>query len=340
MSSFPSRRRLFALITVATATFLLLLIAEAASRLVLLARYSREAISGMPTTRDDRYSSVYDELLGWKRRPGRRVGRHANLAETNSQGFRATRDYATAVPSGRYRILCVGDSFTQGVGEDNETFPAQLEALSPVIEAVNMGRAGYGIDQMYLFYKRDGMLLQANLLMFAFIEDDFQRMPYETFYLRPKPQLLVRGNTLVISNVPVPKRDTFPTNTALFKLLHRAREKLANQYDIFPVVELVFDDLKALTRERHQELVLVYLPSQVDSPGSDRPPRDMVSRVEKIAKDKEIHFWNLTSMFRGIPPSDVATYFVPDGHYSARGNHLAATTLLGELRKQFPEVPF
>jgi len=81
------------------------------------------------------------------------------------------------------------------------------------------------------------------------------------------------------------------------------------------------------------------LPSQPDAPGTGRPPRDIARQVERIARERQIVFWNLTSMFQGLSASDIAAAFKPDGHYSARGNHLVATTLLVALRERFPGVP-
>jgi hypothetical protein len=123
----------------------------------------------------------------------------------------------------------------------------------------------------------------------------------------------------------------------LFKLLNRAYENALVRYDLFPVVELVFEDLKVLSAERHQELVLVYLPTVMDSPGTDRRPRAIAERAEQIAMDKQIRFWNLTSMFRTVPKSELTEYFLPDGHYSAEGNRLTATTLLQLLQAEFPQ---
>ena len=322
--------------TVLLTTGSLLIAVEMAFRIILQRRYGGFA----PIAAESEGTGVvYDELLGWRRLAGQRWAAGNEPHTTNAQGFRATREFAIEVPNGRYRILCLGDSFTQGIGGDDETFPHQLEVLSPTIEAVNMGRGAYGIDQAYLSYKRDGLVLQTNMLLFAFIEDDFHRMRTNAFrVLRPKPQLLVRNNTLELSNVPVPRWATFPTNTALYKVLNRTSENLFSNYDIFPVVERIFNDLKVLSRERHQELVLVYLPSELDWPGEDRPPRDIVRRVEQIARDRQIHFWNLTPMFQGLPPAEVASQFVADGHYSPRGNHLTASTLLARLRTQFADV--
>ena len=338
-----SRRKtlLFGLITGVLAIVVLLVLAEGIARVIIGSRYGRQVEF---RTRGEGGSSEYkyDPLLGWKLTPGRRdrVTEGGSQPDTtNAQGFRSDHDFTAEVPSGRYRIVFLGDSFTHGTGGDAETFPAQVEALVPKIEAVNMGHPAYGIDQLYLWYKRDGTLLKTNLLLFAFIEDDFNRMTSDTFLLfRPKPKLVARGDKLDVLNVPVPRWNTFLTNTALYKVLHKAGERYASRYELFPTVDLIFRDLKALSEERHQELVLVYLPSLNDGLGSPHPPREIAAHAEQIAKSRQILFWNLTSMFDGLSTTEIAAHFAKDQHYNGRGNRLAATTLVHLLRERFPDL--
>jgi hypothetical protein len=44
-----------------------------------------------------------------------------------------------------------------------------------------MGQGGHGVDQAYLWYKRDGVKLKHDFLLFAFITLDFQRMQQRDF---------------------------------------------------------------------------------------------------------------------------------------------------------------
>ena len=125
---------------------LLLLLAEAGAWVVLRVAYGRSL------TEAERLHD-YDSELGWVNIKDRRAlnrygtGSHATH---NSLGLRATKEYTAAVPAGRYRIVFLGDSFTYGVDTgDAGTFVAQLESLAPSIETVNMGVAGYRIDQMF-----------------------------------------------------------------------------------------------------------------------------------------------------------------------------------------------
>src|SRR5262249_54320835 len=104
---------------------------------------------------------VYDPELGWSNLP------NADCAETDlfpksarvtteAHGFRSKTSYPDAVPPGKFRVLCSGDSFTFGMGvETDATWCAQLEQLAGHgVETVNLGVKGYGLDQEFLRFRR------------------------------------------------------------------------------------------------------------------------------------------------------------------------------------------
>ncbi len=63
-------------------------------------------------------------------RPSHRVVQRGIVVRTNSAGFR-DREFATTKDAKTYRILCVGDSVTMGLGvAEDEAFPQQLERLA------------------------------------------------------------------------------------------------------------------------------------------------------------------------------------------------------------------
>ena len=109
----------------------------------------------------ERTHTRYDELLGWVNEENVEIpdlyGEGLSI-KTNSQGFRADRDYNVTPPAGKVRIICSGDSFTLGYGVDNDhTWCQLLTTFDDRLQTVNMGQGGYGIDQAYLWYERDGI---------------------------------------------------------------------------------------------------------------------------------------------------------------------------------------
>src|SRR5262249_57725400 len=96
----------------------------------------------------------YDPDLGWVTAPQKDLpdlDGPGMSVRTNAQGFRNTHAISLAVPAGKVRLLCSGDSFTFGYSVGNEhTWCQRLEALDPRFETVNLGVNGYGVDQAYL----------------------------------------------------------------------------------------------------------------------------------------------------------------------------------------------
>jgi hypothetical protein len=67
-----------------------------------------------------------------------------------------------------------------------------------------MGQPGYGVDQMYLLYMRDGLALEHSIHILAFISSDLNRMRNLDQHLYGKPTLALVDGKLQSENVPVP----------------------------------------------------------------------------------------------------------------------------------------
>src|SRR5262249_7789336 len=120
----------------------------------------------------ERRHTRYDELLGWVNVPNldvKDIYGPGTVLHTNSRGFRGTDEYTVEVPVGRKRVLCSGDSYTFGVdASDSDTWCHQLAVLAPTFETINMGLGGYGIDQAFLWYQRDGERYAHDVQILAF----------------------------------------------------------------------------------------------------------------------------------------------------------------------------
>ena len=174
----------------------------------------------------ERIHTEYDPVLGWINKPNFTVedmyGRGKGF-RTNAQRFRGTRDYDSNAIKGKRRFICSGDSFTLGYGVgDDDTWCALLEAQMPNVETINMGQGGYGIDQAYLWYMRDGAQLEHDILIFAFNTIGFGRMARDRFLKYPKPLLDVSEGRVIHRNFPVPKPNL------LFRFLPRYEPILSN----------------------------------------------------------------------------------------------------------------
>lgn len=100
---------------------------------------------------------------------------------TDAEGWRRTGPPAdTPAP---LRILCLGDSFTYGVGvADSETYPALLERYLrkrfPLrgVDVVNAGVPFYDLFDELSYYREKGRLLRPDLVIVQFYANDLEAM--------------------------------------------------------------------------------------------------------------------------------------------------------------------
>lgn len=307
--------------------------------------------------------SRHDPDLGWSHEPGAHLVDHYGPGRSitvNSQGFRALEEYTPAVPEGRFRVVCVGDSFTMGFGvDDGDTFAARLQSLCPAVQTVNMGMGGYGLDQAFLWYARDGAALQADMLLFTVIDADFYRTGMDAFVGYPKPRFVVRDGELVVTNVPVPRvigrSDTgrrwltFLRGTALARLSRDAVESAAAPEDdgvpagdaaveMFDRAERIFDAAVELATRRGQQVMFMYLPTKKLV---YLRQRSAIHRwMTNYAARRELPLVDLMGAFDDVPLQElVDDVYLPDNHFDVRGNVTIAEALLDALHgsaKGFP----
>lgn len=312
----------------------------------------------------ERNHTRHDPDLGWVNAPGLHIpGLYAEGADftSNAQGFRNLEDFEAVAPAGRTRVICAGDSFTLGYGvDDDETWPAHLAAADERLQVVNMGQGGYGMDQAWLWYRRDGLALEHDLVLFAFIGDDFERMRKDTFWGYSKPLVRATPEGLAVTNVPVPRGSLrFPRVTQNLKLIERLRvlefmgrvlNKLGaggaapvelDEEETRAVAEGIFEDLARAASERGARAVLVYLPNldHLDLSRLDSWP-DYAKEACRSASEGGLLFIDLTEDFAAVPDAERRKLFIPKGasrvpgvagHYSAAGNAFVARAIARHL---------
>jgi hypothetical protein len=310
---------------------------------LLLSVYPVEKAPARPTL------SRYDAELGWVSPPllaldhawGR--GRHLR---TNSRGFRGSEEVAATPREGSVRVVCSGDSFTYGQGvNDQSTWCSQLAVLDPRLETINLGIPGYGVDQAYLRYRRDGAELHEHLHLFAFIGADLTRAGLSEHHGFAKPLLGLEAGGLRVTNVPVPRvqpsvrraMSQFGGRLQSVPLANAVLRKLVSpgtvwrdpdRAELEPVLREIFREVAALSAARGSRAVFVYLPVEAEL-DADGPWRSWVG--DELARLGE-PFVDLTAALRRVPSATSLEYFIPDGalgegHYTAQGNAWAARAI-------------
>lgn len=328
----------------------LLCIAEGAASLLLIAH---QALTYPALA--ERSHTEHDALLGWIHRP------HVSLRDlygpghhltTNGQRFRGIGEHARQVPAGRARIICAGDSFTLGYGvDDADTWCAQLARQETGVETVNMGQGGYGVDQAFLWYRRDGTALEHGIVLLALITDDILRAGRDDFLGYPKPRLVVQGGALQVTGTPVPQPGLAPffainlqrlDTLALMQVARRLRGgdpvPAARDAELEHVLAAMLRELAA-TAGPQRLAVVVYLPTLADYTGASAARwRAFLARE---APRHGIGWLDLVAALRRVPAGDVESLFIgagdpayrgTPGHYTERGHRFVAARVGEFLR--------
>jgi hypothetical protein len=332
---------------------------EGASSMFGLAR----AVRALQPPPENFRQAAYDTLVGWIGIPNLAIrdnyGPGIRLT-TNAEGMRIHRPATTPLAPGEHRVVCSGDSFTFGSGvADDETFCARLEQEIPGIRTLNLAQRGYGNDQMYLRYRRDGVRYPHQLHLFNFIWADLERMTMTSFLGYEKPVVRVRDGRLVAENVPVPEWGGWSRWTDAMALLPRIRlmQLLRERVDlsdsakmarvdaqVMEPLEAIFRDLARLGKEHGSAVVLVYLPAPPDLvPGPWDARR---AKLAALARKTGVRFVDLTDEIRQVPADSVDWLFITvnalpvrgsSGHYTPQGHAWVAKHLAEHLRAM-PEV--
>lgn len=320
----------------------------------------------------ERLHTKYDRDLGWINIPNIYIqdmyGPGIYL-RTNSQSFRNNNDFEKNIPKGKIRIICSGDSFTFGYGVDNDhTWCQRLVDFNSNLETVNMGQGGYGIDQAYLWFKRDSERINYDIHIFAFTTHDFGRMETDESGGYGKPILSVQNDLLITKNVPVPKRpyylpwlnDNFPIIKKLhvFELGGKLSKRLLKSFkipnniiqsenqkkEIIPAIinmreveSRIFKDIKNINRTKNSIGILLFLPTSFEYKAL---PQYWKQILTDEAEKNNLIFIDLIDEFQKLPADYMKDLFIPDGvikfdsaagHYTEEGNRYIADILYKKM---------
>lgn len=305
----------------------------------------------------ERQHTEYDEELGWINLPNvfiEDMYSREDYLTTNSQRYRNANDFSPGIPHGKVRIVCSGDSFTLGFGVDDEnTWCQQLVAVDAQLETVNMGQGGYGVDQAYLWYMRDQAKLEHNIVLFAFIRDDFLRMESDTFMGYGRPYLTVREGEPVQENYPVPRRSYdaswLTVNLHMWgeldtvKFLNEKLGKYLPQRDAGfvtrdhrhtdDVVAAIFASLQKTSAANQRAAVLVYLPTRGDY--EDVRVSRWQQLVQEQASEHGYLFIDVAAEMRKLSRDEFEKMFRRGGHYTDEGNRYVAEV----IHRKLTEMP-
>jgi lysophospholipase L1-like esterase len=319
---------------------------------------------------------VYDPQLGW-RMAANWQGRHVHFDfdvrySTNDRGLRGAN---WPRPTGSERIAVLGDSFTFGLGvNDDETFVQLLNAGGSGATYLNVGIAGYSTDQQ-LLYLRDRLATWQvdQLVLVVYLANDLldNRLRFPLQAEMGKPLFLTGPSGLQLTNVADPTGPKPPeerartlatevlgrelpgtwrnqwqitrslglTESAEPELLAGMAGRLAEPVDLF--VQLVAG-IRSLCTANNVGLRLVLMPgrSHVEMPSSLSAAFQDELRRQIIARHEDL----------GTPPIDLASrlrerfaatgehlFFPNEGHLNPAGHRAVAQLLRKALQPDLPD---
>ncbi len=296
-----------------------------------------------------------DTLLGWINLPNASLPNQYGAGmgfHTNGARLRQIGEVGAFPPAGRRRVICSGDSFTMGYGVgDASPWCAQLSVLDSSFESLNMGQGGYGLDQVYLWYLRDGLRLHPSAHVVAVITPDFGRMLNDDANGYPKPRLVLSGDSLRVVGVPVRLPGVGPGMVrlkSLFPVIDRltarlpgkapsrsAQSRASRDSATWQLARATLRDLGRRDSSVGATFVVVYLPMHDDYA---RTTSDSWRQwAHEAAMRHEFEFVDLVAELRRLPPDSLESLFLPEGavafrsagrHYTPRGNAWVARELL------------
>jgi len=156
----------------------------------------------------------FNPILGWEHIPNR-AGYWRNetrvpvWVKINSKKLR-DREFSYEKKDGVFRILVLGDSFTEAVQVRlKDTACKVLETLinpqdkKKIIEVINAGVAGYGTSQEFLYLKHEGFKYNPDLVLVNFFANDVADARSQPFAGK-RPLFSIKNGGLALYHKPVP----------------------------------------------------------------------------------------------------------------------------------------
>lgn len=315
-------------------------------------------------------NTEFDPELGWRKTPGKTIGRSAGEYEvtltTDAAGLRDDYAAGTLAPAAddTFRAVFLGDSFVVGYTVDREDlFVDQLErawdAEDRGTEIMNAGTQGYSSDQSLRWLELNGEAAAPDLVVYFAYENDIWWNGSPEYLGQDKP-LYDAGGALVERKLqapaPRPWYRAFAMGEAWHRLVGAPRMPTVTSGDITLPVELssrlVAPPAEALAAEEitraligrmaaecerlGSRFAVCPIPSkaQVASSSTVAGPRIDPSRPQRIfieaARDAGAMVIDPTVSIRSYA-AEAEPYYRRDFHLNPDGNVALATALYGAL---------
>lgn len=218
----------------------------------------------------------FDPELGWAPLPNitalHKRGDFSGLVHQNNYGLRGPDDMQLNKTAGKRRVLVLGDSYAWGYGVNQTELFSAPEVHGTNDEILNFGVSGYGTDQEYLFYQREGTNFVVDEVVVAFTPYNnvaHNLAPHQYGYL--KPYFTLENQQLILHTEHIRKS----TLRSMFSSLNRH----SRVWNLLRVLGNSLERPKSIAEARQA----VYGPEDVSE--RDRAGVDLTVAILKKLKD-------------------------------------------------------
>lgn len=298
---------------------------------------------------------------GERRLPGVFSFRYSN----NSLGWRGSREYREKKRTD-YRVLFLGDSFTYGLGvDDDQTFAALVEkdlrSDRVSVEVMNAGAPGKGTDYALKCFQTVGRKFHPDLTVLGFFCNDFQDNARGEYYntgsrgeLQVKPLNCNRGAIKTLLDylpaynwlISWSQAANLVKQAGVEVLISQARQSgsdatngLVVSYDQpavsfataanKPLTGIYVKQLNAAVKHAGGELLMCYIPicQEVLAYRRTRTISADERAILRIAADNGMMLWSLTPLL-AHSGQPIERLYYKEGHWTAAAHAMAAHSLI------------
>jgi hypothetical protein len=281
----------------------------------------------------------------------------------NSLGFRGNREYNYGKHS-NFRILLLGDSFTYGIGvNDDQTFAYHItehigDSLGS-LEVINAGNAGKGTDYQLKLFQTLGYKFYPNLTILCFFSNNFYRNKRSQYYYIIKngelyPKSLASSFGLkksIFMKMPLYnwviswshtanliKRSLLLYLTSISKvseLIVNYDNKIDNfaDKDNIEITKIIIRKLNDVINKSGSRFMLVYIPNKYQI--YYYRTKQMLSDDEKaiigISNELCIHYLSLTKAL-SESQYNVDKLYLKEGHFTSIAHMIAAQIIANDIK--------
>ncbi len=267
---------------------------------------------------------VEDPQIRFQNKPGFHHQYTNATVDISDQGLR-DRHYRQSKPDNTFRIACIGDSFTFGLGvEQIDFYPALLTELCKAdssdtnYECMNFGVISYSLDQYLATIQKKAMAFHPDLVIVGFCSNDVS--PVDSMVVQEKCELIYPYqyfHAFKCYSIQLVKR-------ALYPILVKSRYYDVDSPEKVSLLQNAFHDFQQLSQDTGIPIVFFYLSHYpVDAQG-----------VQTIADEKNIPFHDLSQFFTGQNPMQFCISRV-DPHPNALAHQIYANQMFRYLKDNY-----